>query len=481
MQLKGGVMNRLTVMTLVAGVLIAGFAQRETLAAGNGETRSFDLHPTPPAAGEKHQLLVDAKDMRPGDAAVPLMRAALMLTPAREEEISKAMDARGGDAKSFDALAKPIAETSQAYLDLLADAACRERAEWDTGRERGIRALFPELNSMRELANQLSVIALYQIHQGQVDEAIATLRLEYELGRKVGQHADLIGNLVALGILSQANQQLAQLMNDPQSPNLYAALSRLPRPMLSLRDALEGERLFLIDTLPLLADAARPRGLTADQWREVYQQFAEMDSQTGQRKDAANAAKNARRFALDEQLRPGGVGEVILPLAQDAYTEAHQLPPGEAAEQEPAKVVAEFYFDQYRQVMDDLMKPLDLPYPEMIPQLERWEKEEVRQRTLKQPGNIFFLAVPSVSRTARSFLRIDRSIAALIAVEALRSYAAIHNGNLPSSLANVTETPVPPNPATGGPFDYRVTANTAVLSDSHPGDPPLQYTIRVQK
>ena len=62
----------------------------------------------------------------------------------------------------------------------------------------------------------------------------------------------------------------------------------------------------------------------------------------------------------------------------------------------------------------------------------------------------------------------------------LCSYAAANGGNLPKRLEDVTETPVPENPATGRPFEYRVENGTATLADSK-SEEPLTYTIQIRR
>jgi hypothetical protein len=58
---------------------------------------------------------------------------------------------------------------------------------------------------------------------------------------------------------------------------------------------------------------------------------------------------------------------------------------------------------------------------------------------------------------------LERDIAALRVIEALRMYAAAHDGQLPKALDEITAVPVPPNPATGKPFVYRLNGTTAVV------------------
>ena len=71
-------------------------------------------------------------------------------------------------------------------------------------------------------------------------------------------------------------------------------------------------------------------------------------------------------------------------------------------------------------------------------------------------------------------------------VEALRLYAAAHDGKLPEGLFEVA-VPLPPDPFTGKPFVYRVEAATAHLRGSPPrgeGKNPrynVRYEVTIQK
>ena len=63
--------------------------------------------------------------------------------------------------------------------------------------------------------------------------------------------------------------------------------------------------------------------------------------------------------------------------------------------------------------------------------------------------------------------RLDQRIALLRHVEALRLYAAEHEGTLPAKLSDIA-VPLPDDPVTGKPFRYEATGNTAHLRGSPP-------------
>lgn len=73
--------------------------------------------------------------------------------------------------------------------------------------------------------------------------------------------------------------------------------------------------------------------------------------------------------------------------------------------------------------------------------------------------------------------QLDANVAALESIEALRHYAAGHDGRLPAQLGDITDIQVPNDPATGKPFAYRVEGSKAILKPSVPkGGMPLHST-----
>jgi len=80
--------------------------------------------------------------------------------------------------------------------------------------------------------------------------------------------------------------------------------------------------------------------------------------------------------------------------------------------------------------------------------------------------------------------RLDRDLAILQSLEAIRSYAASHKGQLPQTLAEITEVSVPKDPLNGEAFRYARTEATAVLeSPAPPGGEKreeLRYEITVK-
>jgi hypothetical protein len=82
--------------------------------------------------------------------------------------------------------------------------------------------------------------------------------------------------------------------------------------------------------------------------------------------------------------------------------------------------------------------------------------------------------------------RLEQRVGLLRHVEALRLYAAGHDGRLPERLADLP-VPVPDDPFTGKPFAYRVEGAAAHLRGSPPRAEEqnpcfnLRYEVTVRK
>jgi hypothetical protein len=91
---------------------------------------------------------------------------------------------------------------------------------------------------------------------------------------------------------------------------------------------------------------------------------------------------------------------------------------------------------------------------------------------------------PTHDRTRAIAKSMDSDLAALQCVEAIRSYAASHAGQLPPTLTEITEVSVPKDPMSGAAFRYARTGATAVFESTAPAGgaktDELHYEITVK-
>jgi hypothetical protein len=81
--------------------------------------------------------------------------------------------------------------------------------------------------------------------------------------------------------------------------------------------------------------------------------------------------------------------------------------------------------------------------------------------------------------------KLDRQVAALQCMEALRLHASAHDGKFPSQLSDVTDVAVPVDPLSGKPFVYKRSGSKgllkAVLPETATPKDALQYKLTLRE
>jgi len=453
-------------ITTVASLLIPSLAAAQS-SKPSPDVRAFELTPTPPPVPAlKYELLYDVvADRVPGNAAIIYIQTAILMGNESRDQALAALEAyEANDLEKFNALAEKV--NRQAIFKNLDLAARREEANWEVPiREHGAESWLPHLEPMAHgLTNMLKTRALQQMENGKPEEAIATLRMGYEMSDKVGREPTLVSALVGLRINAQMNDVLARLMSRPNAPNLYWAMMQLPGGRGMFRNSVHVERRFLVPSVPNLDRAIKREELTPQQWRTLLDYMATLhasDPEPAKRIDPVKAA-------TPENLKQ----------ARELYAKQRGgLKPEQVEKLDPVVVLGNLYVTQAEVESDEIFKLRNLPYPLLM---KKGAEVAKRQADLKKqtPGSPFFPML-DLAKTMERFAIADRQRAALANVEAIRSYAAANGGKLPQRLDDITDTPAMQNPQTGEPFEYAVKDNVATLSDSRSAT-PLTYTIRIR-
>src|SRR5262249_25462121 len=137
-------------------------------------------------------------------------------------------------------------------------------------RREGYGLLLPDVQSMRNIGTLLAVRARLEIAEGRYERAIYTLQTGLALARHVGDGVILIQDLVGMALAQQMIAQVEELIQQPGAPNLYWALTDLPRPFFDLRKALQGEKLALYATLPEMRGLETTRLTPAQQQKLLH-------------------------------------------------------------------------------------------------------------------------------------------------------------------------------------------------------------------
>lgn len=123
-------------------------------------------------------------------------------------------------------------------MELIEKAARCKQCKWPPVKP---GAKLDNLGVYRELAVVLAVRARLEIAQGQYGQALSTLRTGLAMAGHIGRSQNLVQSLVGVAIGNLICQQLEQLVQGPQSPNLHAALQNLPRPLIDVNEAIQSE------------------------------------------------------------------------------------------------------------------------------------------------------------------------------------------------------------------------------------------------
>ena len=331
----------------------------------------------------------------------------------------------------------------------------------------GVALLLPDLQEIRGLANPLKVRFRAEVALHRFDKALRTAKTMFAISRHLGEHPTLIGNLVGFTFANTAIGPLEEMLEQPGCPNLYWALTNLPHPLVPLDKGMAGERTLV---------AAEFRGLDDNDPMSPEQLkafIAHSDLLIGDGKPP-NPGESRVRAWLDA--RTGDEAKVAAArrrLIEHGYLE-------ERLRRFPADQV--ILLDEKREYddrIDDIIKTTNLPV---------WQAKALAAPTppAREPTLFADVLIQSVFEVRLSQGRLEQRIALLRHVEALRLYAAEHDGKLPASLSEVP-VPLPDDPFIGKPFRYEVAGQTAHLR----GQPPsgqekhpsfnVHYEVTLQK
>jgi hypothetical protein len=269
--------------------------------------------------------------------------------------------------------------------------------------------------------------------------------------------------------------QLEELVQQPGAPNLYWALTVLPRPFFDPEPALQEEGTMLERTWPWLKRLEKGPMTAAD---------------------VRTAQEEVRKSLAEYKVTPPDNAKAIeqtLPEARRALLA--QGVPADQVEAMPAfQAVALYVLRDYHRTWGEYVKWFRVPEGWREPGYRKaaadYHEAIARLDRLLFAGLIAGIQVGDPAILEKIYGtrdRIDRQLAALRCVEAFRLYAAGHDNKLPAALKDVSEIPMPSDPVTGRPFVYEVKGDRAFLSTPTASDDkpvPFQgllYEITVRR
>ena len=394
----------------------------------------------------KYHLLPTVVERKPGNAIL-MYYVAQQLFPDRgdSEETTKRRDrlSKYLEMPLADLPAEDVENLLSYYRNVLKNVeigAMRDHADWGLEFDEGLAMIIPSFSDFRDIARVLALRARMEIAQGRFDQAIHTIKVGMALGRHMSEGTPLlITALVGIAIESLMLDRVQELISHG-GPNLYWALADLPYPLADIRPAFDWERQWLAtshDFRKAMAGPMTPAEGTELLGRMVGLYWLAINHSIDPpgRHIVVQAAVAARFY---------GVGKRALIEGGRSRQEVEAMPVGQ--------VVALYLIGDYVHWQSELLKSYSLPYWQARPGLQRSEKAFLKWRKGGGWVNPLTTLVPALGQACFIQARLDRTRAALQAIESIRSYAA-HYGRAPQSLDEL-ELPVPIDPVTGKQFQY---------------------------
>jgi hypothetical protein len=294
--------------------------------------------------------------------------------------------------------------------------------------------------------------------------------MNYRLARNIGQEPIVVCGLVGLAEAGVASGNVIDLIAAPDSPNLYWALSELPRPLVDMREAIRLEMSNGTRVFPALMDVESAAHPPAEWARLIADALKEYETLT---EGSLFQGVSLAQHDLLRTVAGAGLSLVIYPDAKQRLVQSgmdaarvERMPAGQAVLIDAAR--------EYQRIADEIEKWLYAPYPQAKKRMRRADEELFGNRQFSDGLGrmIADLILPAIQAARTAQMRLHWQMNALRVVEALRMHAA-ETGSFPASLDEVTVVPVPKNPITEQPYVYRLEGKKAVLelpfSDGMPG------------
>lgn len=236
-------------------------------------------------------------------------------------------------------------------------------------------------------------------------------------------------------------------------------MTALPQPLINMRHELEIEQKLCENLIPELRESELAQPRTPAEWATLLTRMYE-----GIVKWNRFNIQQGNKDPNPPELSAGGLSQFksqALPAAKEHMKRSRRLTDPQLAAMSEDEIVALYIADGYREIWDDWFKATYLSAREAF--AEQAAAAKRLKAAKKSPFIVFANYVPGVYAFIKTELRIDRHVAILRVIEALRMHAAAHRDELPESLSRITEVPVPNDPATGEPFIYRAADSAAIL------------------
>lgn len=427
-----------------------------------------------PAPPKRYRLFPEITEQVRGNAATQYYKAFVTEGRGIQDDPDFQALHKGSDEPTHKLDTKQLQNSIQQlshFFDHFRAATYRSDCDWELHiREEGGHLLLPELSALREAGRVLATKAQVEILQGDRRQAIETARDAFMLARRMQEGDLVIVSLNGSVIMNMLRDRVfLEWISSPQCPNLYWAFSEV-----------SGN----FDVSRLVANELQLTEYSLPAARELPTRVLSPEEAA----DLAYRAWSLGRFGYEpigkEDIRER-VGVTLWAALNYQQSRENLWGSGYSADFLDKLPIAQVaLLDRWTQY---------LAHREVV---RRWtallfdgtaeaklEATSRAWRKAREGAEPFTEFLPVAFEPLRSSLNRDRRRwAALRVIEALRLYAARHNNQWPRKLADITEVPVPEDPATGRPFEYEYAGSRVTLTLVQAGgELKREYRIRMRK
>ncbi|HEV3082778.1 MAG TPA: hypothetical protein VGY66_23540 [Gemmataceae bacterium] len=435
----------------------------------NSRAEETNLTVRPMAAPKpalKYQLLPELAELNPGNAAQNYLKCFM---EQRNFFFSKEAVADRARYQTMPLAELPVNKLRDygGYALRQADWAARlDTLDWQNLQRiqhGGLGMLQEELGPLQVLVAALRVRFRAEVAERHFDDAIRTAKTLFALSRHLGEHPTEVANLVGLWSAHVSLLTLEEMVQQPGCPNLYWALTDLPCPLVDLRKGVQGERMLMAAELRPLCEGAP---MTEAELEGFVSRLSGVLSFA--REQAGRPPRSIRNVLQARAKDPENVRAARCRLIEAGCAENRlkQFP--------PLQIILLDEKHQYEVQRDERMKLLNLP---------AWQIESMAgsEERVSREDRLLADLLPHMIKLRMAQAQLEQQVAVLRLVEALRLYAAEHEGKLPAKLSDMP-VPLPPDPVTGKPFPYTVDGATARINGSSKAsaDRAVHYSITIR-
>lgn len=337
------------------------------------------------------------------------------------------------------------------FYEEIKRAAYRREAHWEYPI---YETLFPHLillNDVQGLRNflkyGLTARIRYHLSRGELDQAREGILMGIANAKHVAQTPFYITQQVAVSLHLGMLDVTREMISQPNSPNLYWAISNLPDSLIEFDQA---TRLQMFEmAFPAVRDLDRPR--SSEEWKEMASQLVSYLIEFEYLKSADKS--------VDETLKRTYF-TVYAKAARADLTTCHGIPAEKVAAMSDEEAGLRWY-TQLHMNLDQKTSAICILPPREARHAYRQLLVEA-QAFHDATGANFWPHISPVEAYVSAW-SLKRRVASLRVVEAVRHYMGTHDGKLPASLDDIQDLTIPVDPLTDQPFQWQVEGETATL------------------